>query len=78
MDSSETSLTRKYGLGTAVAIIVGQVIAVGIFLTPGDVAKQFPQAASFFFAWLLGGALALAGALANAELEVAEAEDRLR
>jgi APA family basic amino acid/polyamine antiporter len=49
-------------------LVVSSVIGVGIFLTPGDVAKHFPQAASFFAAWLLGGALALAGALANAEL----------
>lgn len=49
-------------------LVVSSVIGVGIFLTPGDVAKQFPTAFWFFFAWLLGGALALAGALANAEL----------
>lgn len=49
-------------------LVVSSVIGVGIFLTPGDVARQFPSASSFFFAWLLGGALALAGALANAEL----------
>ncbi|MDF2695711.1 MAG: Amino acid permease [Labilithrix sp.] len=49
-------------------LVVSSVIGVGIFLTPGDVAKQFPSTAWFFFAWLLGGALALAGALANAEL----------
>lgn len=49
-------------------LVVSSVIGVGIFLTPGDVAKQFPNAFWFFFAWFLGGALALAGALANAEL----------
>jgi basic amino acid/polyamine antiporter, APA family len=49
-------------------IVVSSVIGVGIFLTPGTVAKVFPHAGWFFFAWLLGGALALAGALANAEL----------
>jgi basic amino acid/polyamine antiporter, APA family len=49
-------------------LVVSSVIGVGIFLTPGDVAKQFPNAGWFFFAWFLGGALALAGALANAEL----------
>ncbi len=49
-------------------IVVSSVIGVGIFLTPGTVAKVFPEGGWFFFAWLLGGALALAGALANAEL----------
>lgn len=49
-------------------LVVSSVIGVGIFLTPGDVAKHFPSLFSFFFAWCLGGALACAGALANAEL----------
>lgn len=61
-------LPRVLTLRDATMLVVSSVIGVGIFLTPGDVAKQFPSAFSFFFAWLLGGALALAGALANAEL----------
>jgi APA family basic amino acid/polyamine antiporter len=61
-------LPRVLTLRDATMLVVSSVIGVGIFLTPGDVAKQFPSASSFFLAWLLGGALALAGALANAEL----------
>src|SRR6478735_6922453 len=61
-------LPRVLTLRDATMLVVSSVIGVGIFLTPGDVAKQFPNAPAFFFAWLLGGALALAGALANAEL----------
>src|SRR5687768_2387 len=61
-------LRRVLTLWDATMLVVSSVIGVGIFLTPGDVAKQFPSTAWFFFAWLLGGALALAGALANAEL----------
>ena len=61
-------LPRVLTLRDATMLVVSSVIGVGIFLTPGDVAKQFPNVGSFFFAWLLGGALALAGALANAEL----------
>lgn len=61
-------LPRVLSLRDATMIVVSSVIGVGIFLTPGDVAKQFPTAVSFFAAWLLGGLLALAGALANAEL----------
>jgi APA family basic amino acid/polyamine antiporter len=61
-------LPRVLSLRDATMLVVSSVIGVGIFLTPGDVAKQFPQALAFFSAWLLGGALALAGALANAEL----------
>jgi APA family basic amino acid/polyamine antiporter len=61
-------LPRVLTLRDATMLVVSSVIGVGIFLTPGDVAKQFPSTGWFFFAWLLGGALALAGALANAEL----------
>jgi basic amino acid/polyamine antiporter, APA family len=61
-------LPRVLDLRDATMLVVSSVIGVGIFLTPGDVAKQFPHPFWFFFAWLLGGALALAGALANAEL----------
>src|SRR5688572_24739217 len=61
-------LPRVLTLRDATMIVVSSVIGVGIFLTPGTVAKVFPQGGWFFFAWLLGGALALAGALANAEL----------
>ncbi len=61
-------LPRVLTLRDATMLVVSSVIGVGIFLTPGDVAKEFPSASSFFLAWLLGGALALAGALANAEL----------
>lgn len=61
-------LPRVLKLRDATMLVVSSVIGVGIFLTPGDVAKEFPSASSFFLAWLLGGALALAGALANAEL----------
>jgi len=61
-------LPRVLKLRDATMLVVSSVIGVGIFLTAGDVAKEFPSPSSFFFAWLLGGALALAGALANAEL----------
>ena len=49
-------------------LVVSSVIGVGIFFTPGSVAKLLPTPGWFFAAWLAGGALALAGALANAEL----------
>jgi len=68
MAEGNDPLPRVLDLRDATMLVVSSVIGVGIFLTPGDVAKQFPQAGWFFFAWLVGGALALAGALANAEL----------
>jgi APA family basic amino acid/polyamine antiporter len=49
-------------------LVVSSVIGVGIFLTPGGVAAELPDARFFLLAWLVGGLLSLAGALANAEL----------
>lgn len=49
-------------------LVVSSVIGVGIFLTPGTVADHLPSPGLFLAAWLVGGLLSLAGALANAEL----------
>lgn len=63
-----TELPRVLSLRDATMLVVSSVIGVGIFLTPGGVAKLLPQPGWFCAAWLAGGVLALAGALANAEL----------
>ena len=49
-------------------IVVASVIGAGIFFTPGRVAELLPHPGWIFAAWLVGGLLSLAGALANAEL----------
>jgi APA family basic amino acid/polyamine antiporter len=51
-----------------VFLVVASVVGSGIFLTPGEIANRLPHAGLIFAAWLVGGALSLAGALANAEL----------
>lgn len=61
-------LPRVLGLGDATMLVVTSVIGVGIFFTPGAIAAALPHPALFLGAWVFGGALALAGALANAEL----------
>jgi APA family basic amino acid/polyamine antiporter len=63
-----TELPRVLSLRDATMLVVSSVIGVGIFLTPGGVAKLLPQPGWFCAAWVVGGVLALAGALANAEL----------
>ncbi len=55
-------------LPDAVLLIVSSVVGSGIFLTPGRIADLLPHPGLIFAAWLAGGALSLAGALANAEL----------
>ncbi|MFO0736078.1 MAG: amino acid permease [Labilithrix sp.] len=68
MSEGKQELPRVLSLRDATMLVVSSVIGVGIFLTPGGVAKHFPTTLTFFSAWLIGGLLALAGALANAEL----------
>lgn len=62
------NLKRQFGLWTAVALIVGQVIAVGIFLTPAGMAKSVGSPFWLFVIWILMGAMTLSGALCYGEL----------
>lgn len=61
-------LKRQFGLWTAVALIIGQVIAVGIFLTPAGMAKSVGSPFWLLVIWLLMGAMTLSGALCYGEL----------
>src|SRR5262245_24151610 len=49
-------------------LVVSSVIGVGIFLTPGAIAEILPSPGLILTAWIVGGLLSTAGALANAEL----------
>ena len=61
-------LVRELSSTDATMLVVSSVIGVGIFLTPGAVAEHLPHPGAFLAAWIVGGLLSLAGALANAEL----------
>lgn len=61
-------LKRQIGLFTATALIVGEVIAVGIFLTPAGMAKSLGSPVWLLIVWLLMGGMALCGALCYGEL----------
>jgi len=52
----------------AVSIVAGSMLGVGIFLSPAIVATQFATPVAFLAMWLLGGAVALCGAAAYAQL----------
>ena len=67
-DSAPASLDRRLGPLDASAIVISNVIGVGIFTTPGFVASMVPSTAAMLGVWAFGGALAFAGALAYAEL----------
>lgn len=59
---------RVLGLFDATCIVIGAIIGVGIFLSPSSVAKLTHSTDLSLLAWALGGAIALCGALAFAEL----------
>lgn len=61
-------LPRRLGLASAVAVLVGTTIGSGIFRTPAVVAERVGGTELFVAGWVLGGVLALAGALTYAEL----------
>lgn len=61
-------LTRHLGVGSAMAVVIGSTIGSGIFRTPASVAGRIDDLRLFALAWLLGSAVALAGALSYAEL----------
>lgn len=62
------TLKRQIGFPTAVALIVGEVIAVGIFLTPSGMAKSLGSPFWLLIVWLVMGGMALCGALCYGEL----------
>src|SRR3977135_219553 len=64
-------LTRRLGLWSAVAVLVGSTIGSGIFRTPAGVAQRVDDVPLFLLAWVLGGAVVLCGALTYSELAAA-------
>ncbi|HEV8112749.1 MAG TPA: amino acid permease [Planctomycetota bacterium] len=52
----------------ATLLVMGGIVGVGIFYTPHAVAQSVPQAGPFLAMWVLGGLVALNGALTFAEL----------
>ena len=68
MPEATHELRRELGVFSAALLVVGGIIGSGIFFTPAEVARALPNAATIIAVWVLGGFLALAGALTYAEL----------
>jgi len=66
--TSSGQLKRQIGARTATALVVGEVIAVGIFLTPAGMAKSLGSPFWLLVVWLAMGAMAACGALCYGEL----------
>ena len=61
-------LRRTFKKKDGIALIVSNVIGVGIFTTPAIIAGLVPNPMAMLALWLVGGALALAGAISYARL----------
>ena len=58
----------KLGLFDFTMIVISLVIGMGIFRTPKNVAEVAPNNFLFFLVWIVGGIVALCGALTYAEI----------
>lgn len=65
--ADETS-PRQLGLGVATAIVVANMIGVGVFTSTGFQATDLVDPATILSTWVIGGLLALCGAAVYAEL----------
>src|ERR1700733_184450 len=61
---------RELGFAAAVGIVVGQSIALGIFLTPASMAKSLGSPMLLLLVWLAMAVMTMSGALCYAELGV--------
>ena len=62
------SLRRELGVGALTALVIGEVVAVGIFLTPASMAHTLGSPFWLLIVWLLMGVMAASGALCYGEL----------
>src|SRR3989449_7971954 len=61
-------LRRELGLLAVTALVVGEVVAIGIFLTPAGMARSLGSPFWLLIVWLMMGVMALSGALCYGEL----------
>ena len=64
----QPQLARRLGLFDATMLVMGGIVGAGIFVNPAEVARHVPTPALIVGVWLIGGAIAIAGALVYAEL----------
>lgn len=66
--NAEVDYIRRLGVFSTTMVVIGGIIGAGIFLNPAIVAQRVHSGAFILTAWIVGGGVALIGALAFAEL----------
>ena len=69
-----TKAPRQLGLAATMAIVTGESVALGIFLTPASMAKSLGSPALLLAVWLGMALMAMCGALCYSELAVRHPE----
>ena len=65
---STHGLIRRLGPFDATMLVMGGIIGAGIFVNPAEVARHVNRPALIIGVWIVGGLIAIAGALVYAEL----------
>ena len=68
VNSDRVTLERRLGVWSIAALVIGETIAVGIFLTPAAMARSLGSPFWIMVVWLVVGGMAAAGALCYGEL----------
>ncbi|MGC8596082.1 MAG: APC family permease [Candidatus Kryptoniota bacterium] len=66
--SSTGGLIRGLNTFDMTMIVIGSIIGAGIFMTPSSIAGELRSPALIILVWVIGGVMALCGALTYAEL----------
>ena len=70
-DNSENGLSRKLGLFPVTNIVIANMIGAGIFTTSGLLMRDLNSPMLMMLLWIIGGIIALCGALCYGELGAA-------
>ncbi len=69
MKTGERSdLPRRLGFFSTIAVVIGSTIGSGIFRSPAAIAERVPSAVPLMAVWVVGGLVALCGALTLGEV----------
>jgi APA family basic amino acid/polyamine antiporter len=71
MGMSKEEMRRDFGLSTATYVVIASMVGTGILVSPGYMMASLNNYAAIFGLWIIGGLLALCGALCVAELAAA-------